>query len=105
MKVGKTLGIDGLKLLPKLKSTLNKIMEGEKIPLSWKHSLIILIPKANKDLTDSGAYRPISLLNQDAKILMVILTKSINVFSAKRIKEYQHDFIIGRQKTNLTGDH
>lgn len=55
-------------LIPKLKILYNEILEGERIPDSWKHSLITVTPKPNKDLTDSSSYRPISLLNQDADI-------------------------------------
>ena len=35
-------------LIPTLKILYNEILEGEKIPDSWKHSLIALIPKPNK---------------------------------------------------------
>uniref|UniRef100_A0A803U0J0 Reverse transcriptase domain-containing protein n=1 Tax=Anolis carolinensis TaxID=28377 RepID=A0A803U0J0_ANOCA len=113
LKVGKAPGLDGLGteyyksfrevLTPKLLKMYNGIMEGDKIPESWRKSLIILIPKPDKDLTDPGSYRPISLVNQDAKILSAIIANRMNKCMYKYIKKDQCGFVKGRLMSNLIG--
>ena len=56
-------------LTPILLKLFQNIAEGGTLPNSFYEATITLRPKADKDVTKNKNYRPISLMNIDAKIL------------------------------------
>lgn len=63
---------------------------------SSTEAVITVIHKAGKDPTQCSAYRPISLLCQDLKILTSILAERIQKHIRKLVKPDQTGFVSGR---------
>lgn len=90
------------KLLPYLQSLFQACLTDHSLPVTWKETKIIVLPKPGKDLTYPKSYRPIALLNLDHKILTNVYATRLN-----KILEYysysdQAGFIKGRQLRDCT---
>lgn len=66
------------------------------IPPSWKEARLVLIPKEGNDHRLPMAYRPLSMLNADYKILATILANGINTIIGICVHKDQTGFIRGR---------
>lgn len=72
----------------------NNALTAETIPLSWKDIRVRLLPKKG-DLTDLKNWRPISLINCDAKNLSRVINSRIGIIANKIMQSTQTGFMTG----------
>ena len=83
--------------IPILLKMFGRLERDRVLPNSFHEASITLIPKPDKDPTKKENYRPIAMMNMDAKILNKILANRIQKYIKKIIHHDQVGFILGTQ--------
>ena len=110
LKSNKTPGPDGFtsdfykkfapQLSPLLQAMFNESLSSGQLPPTLRQAAITLIPKKGKDPLQCPSYRPISLLNNDYKILSKILAGRLEKFLPQIISADQTGFILNRHSSS-----
>ncbi|GBO26491.1 hypothetical protein AVEN_272566-1 [Araneus ventricosus] len=81
--------------LLKLTGFFQEICSSTDIPEQWKHSVIVPVPKPNKDKSKINSYRPIALTSVCSKIFERILVQRIthHLIVNKKIPSYIYGFL------------
>ena len=89
-------------LTPILLKLFQKIEMEEKLPNSFYEASITFILKADKDPTEKENYRPIFLMNMDAKILNKVLANRIQQYIKRTIHHNQWDLFLGYRAGSIS---
>jgi len=79
-----------------LMQAIRKSLITKSLSISQRQGIISLIPKAGKDNNYLKNWRPISLLNQDYKLIARVLAERCKIHLSKLVSEDQNGFVPGR---------
>ncbi|KAM7310770.1 hypothetical protein ISCGN_007678 [Ixodes scapularis] len=106
MKMGSAPGVDGLpakfdkEFWPQVGTALvgvfNAFLRGGNVPDSFRRGRIVLVPKETGDPSTPQAWRPVTLLNADYKLLATILAHRLRDVLPELINPFQSCSVSGR---------
>lgn len=106
LPVDKAPGSDGLttifyktyveELAPRLLAVYEEAFEQGILPQSMRKAIVITLPKPGKDAREMDSYRPLSLINMDAKILAKLISNRLQPLLPYIALPDQSGFIPGR---------
>jgi len=79
-----------------LMKAINKSLSTGSLSISQRQGIISLIPKVGKNNNYLKNWRPISLLNQDYKLIARILAERCKIHLSKLVSDDQNGFVPGR---------
>jgi len=83
-------------IMKHLTTLFNQCLDSGHVPPSWTKSFISLIPKKEKDKDKVQNWRPIALINTDAKIFLKLLAMKLGIIVGKYLLQYQKGFLSTR---------
>lgn len=83
-------------IVPIIKAMMNYMLEGNELPKQFKEGIVITIYKGKGDPLDLSNRRPITLLNNDYKILSGILNNRLLLLTPNIIQNSQTRFVPNR---------
>jgi endonuclease/exonuclease/phosphatase family metal-dependent hydrolase len=87
-----------------LATLFNQVLEKGSVPPSWRKTYIKLIPKGSQSLEQVSNWRPIALINCDAKLFSRVLTNRLRKHMTSLISPAQEGFITNRWIANAAFD-
>ena len=91
-------------LSPFLLNVFSERIRNEALSISMTQGIITLIPKLNKDKENLENWRPITLLNNDCKVLAIIFANRMKYVLDSIIDESQSGFMRKRHIANNVND-
>src|SRR6266487_2081618 len=80
----------------------NQCLDSGQVPPSWTKSFISLIPKKEKDKNKVQNWRPIALINTDAKIFLKLLAVRLGAIAGNHLPQHQKGFLPTRNVVDAT---
>ena len=85
-----------------LTDLFNQCLTSGQVPPSWTKSFISLIPKKDNEKHKVQNWRPIALINTDAKIFLKLLAVRLGKIAEKHLPQHQKGFLPSRNAIDAT---
>ena len=110
LNAGKAAGLDGihaemLQHLPSdaiafVQSMIDISLRTGEVPLTWRQSVIVALPKPGKDTTLLDSYRPVSLTSIVSKLAELVVLRRIKRYLDPTLSDTQSGFRQGRSTSD-----
>ena len=76
---------------------VDEVMNTGKIPQQWRESLLVPVPKDNKDLREFGSFRPVALTSLLCRLAERMILRRLMFVVEPRLNPQQYGFLPGRR--------